>query len=148
MQWTSAPDRVRYVPGVIAAVIAPLPDQLLEEHATCGNPSMVTVGREAIAVAERAVMHDDTADPTTRTCREMSGAPALEVNDRRHDAPPRDHVCDTDCVYAVTLRIRTCHDSSRGNHDARMSSMRPNEQAEATCTGGGIAAARGTAHGA
>jgi hypothetical protein len=55
------------VPGVIAAVINVLPDELLEEHATGRDPAMVVVGSEAIAVTERAVMHDDPADTTART---------------------------------------------------------------------------------
>lgn len=114
-QWTSAPDGVRHVPGVIAADLAVLPDQLLEEHTARGYPVVLPVGREAIAVAERAVMHDDPASATARARREVSGTPAFEVNDGRHDAPPLDHVCDPDRVAPVTVRIRTCHDSSRGD---------------------------------
>jgi hypothetical protein len=64
VQWTSAPDRVRYVPGVIAAVIEPLPDQLFEEDATCWDPPMFAFGCGSGAVSERAVMHDDPADAT------------------------------------------------------------------------------------
>ena len=113
VQWTSAPERVRYVPGVIAAVITFLPDQLLEVDAAGRDPTMVVIGREAIAVAERAVMHDRSADSATRARPEVCGAAALEVNDCRHDAPPHDR--DPDHVVRVTVRIRTCDDSSRGS---------------------------------
>ena len=95
VQWTSAPDRVRYVPGVIAAVIDSLPDQLFEEDATRRDPPMLAVGRESIAVPERAVVHHDPANSTARTGREMSGTAALEVDDRRHGTPPPDPDRDT-----------------------------------------------------
>ena len=87
MQWTRAPDRVRYVPGV-AAVIGSLPDQLFEEDATRRDPTMFSVRRESVAVPERAVMHHDPADSTARTRREMCRTAAFEVNDRRHRMPP------------------------------------------------------------
>src|SRR6266542_1122943 len=115
MQWTRAPVRVRYVPGVIAAVIGSLPEQFLEEHAARRDPAMIGVGREAIAVPERPVMHDDPADATARALCEVAEVAAFEVNHRRHDAPPPDNVCDTDCVFPVTVRIRTCDGSSRGS---------------------------------
>ena len=89
VQWTSAPERVRYVPGVIAAVIDFLPDQLLEEDASRSDPPMLTVGRESIAIPERAVMDHDPANSTARRRREMCGAAALEVDDRRHGTPPQ-----------------------------------------------------------
>jgi hypothetical protein len=66
MQWTSVPDRVRYVPGVVGAIADFLPDELLEEYAAGRDPAMVAVGREAVAVAERPVMHDDPADAAPR----------------------------------------------------------------------------------
>jgi hypothetical protein len=44
------------------------------------------------------VVHDDPTDPGSRARGEVCGAAALEVNDRWHDAPPLDHVCDTDPV--------------------------------------------------
>jgi hypothetical protein len=52
---------------------------------------MVVIGREAIAVAERTVMHDHAAGATARARREVCGAAALEVNDNCHDTPPPDH---------------------------------------------------------
>jgi hypothetical protein len=51
---------------------------------------MVVIRREAIAVAERSVMHDSPADAATRARREVCAVAALEVNDSRHDAPPHD----------------------------------------------------------
>jgi hypothetical protein len=99
MQWTSVPDRVRYVPGVIGAVIDFLPDQLFEEYATCRDPAMVAVGSEAIAVTERAVMHDDAADSTARARREMSDAAAFEVDHRRHGPPPPECQSDTNVSF-------------------------------------------------
>jgi hypothetical protein len=82
VQWTSVPDRVRYVPGVITAVIDFLPDELFEEHATGRDPAMISVGCEAIAVTERPVMHHDAADPSARSRREMCDVAALEVDER------------------------------------------------------------------
>jgi hypothetical protein len=79
---------MRYVPGVIAAVIHFLPDQLFEEDATRRDPPMFAVGRETIAISKRAVMHHDPAKSTARTRREMCGTPAFEVDDRRHGTPP------------------------------------------------------------
>src|SRR5467141_3427380 len=98
MQWTSVPDRVRYVPGVIAAVIDFLPDQLFEEHAARWDPPMVAVGRDSVAVTERAVMHDDAAGPTARSRREVRRVAALEVDDRRHRRLPWT-LCDTDVSF-------------------------------------------------
>jgi len=74
---------------------------------------MIVVRREAIAVAERAVMQDRSADAATRARREVCSAAALEVNDSRHEAPPLDR--GPDHVVRVTVRIRTCDDSSRGS---------------------------------
>jgi hypothetical protein len=70
-------------------VIDFLPDELLEEHAAGRDPAMVAVGREAIAVAEGPVMHDDPTDTTARTRGEMCWVTALKMNHRRrHDLPP------------------------------------------------------------
>ena len=88
VQWTNVPDCVRYVPGVIAAVIDFLPDQLLEEHPSGGDPAVFGIGREAVAVAERAVMGDESTDPAARARREMSRIAAFEVNDCRHGRLP------------------------------------------------------------
>jgi len=51
---------------------------------------MLAIGRESIAVAERAVVHHDPADSTARMRREMCDVAAFEVNDRRHGVPPLD----------------------------------------------------------
>jgi hypothetical protein len=115
VQWTGAPDRVRYVPRVIAAVIDSGPDELFEEDATRWDPPMLAIGRESVAVSERAVMHHDPANSTARTGREMCGIAAFKVNDRRHGVPPLHDRPRNECVVLVTVRIRRRRDSSRGN---------------------------------
>src|SRR5437879_7380632 len=87
MNWIRAADRVRYVPGV-GLVLDVLSDQLLEEHAARRDPAVIGVRGEAVAVTERAVMHDDPADAAAGPRREVCGVTTLEVNDCRHDAPP------------------------------------------------------------
>jgi hypothetical protein len=95
VQWTSVPDRVRYVPGVITAVIYFLPDQLFEEHATRWDPPMVAIWGESSAITEGAVMHDDAAGASARPRREVCGVAAFEVDDRKHGPPPPGRQCDT-----------------------------------------------------
>jgi hypothetical protein len=104
------------VPGVIAAVIDFLPDELVEEHAACRDPAMLAVGRETIAVSECAVVHHDPANSTARTRREVCAVAAFEVNDRRHGYLPWTQSGKHECVVLVTVRIRTRHGSSRGNN--------------------------------
>jgi hypothetical protein len=90
---------VRDVPGVVAAVIDSVLDELFEGDATCRDPAMLAVGRESIAVPERAVVHHDLANSTARTSREMCGTAAREVDDGRHGAPPPDPSRDTNVSF-------------------------------------------------
>src|SRR5437870_11056695 len=88
MKRMSTRDRAWHVTGVVGLGLDVLRDQLLEEDAPRRDPAVVAVGSETVAVAERAVMHDDPTDAAAGPRCEVGGVTTLEVNDRRHDAPP------------------------------------------------------------
>jgi hypothetical protein len=119
---------VRYVPGVIGAVIDFLPDQLFEEYATRRDPAMVAIGAEPIAVTERSVMHDDAAESTARARREMCGTAALEVDHRRHGPPPLDANATRMCRSGNRQDTKTSREFKR-EFVGRVRSVRPSEQA-------------------
>lgn len=112
-QWTSVPDVVRYVPGSrVAIVVVRLPVRIsndeLEWNASRWDPAMIGVVRRAIAVAERAVPHHDPAHAVARSRGKVRGIPTLEVNDRRHDAPPpHDVVRPSIANVTIAQRHRT-----------------------------------------
>jgi hypothetical protein len=91
---------------------------------------MIALGPETLAISERAVMHDDAAD-AARTRSAMGGVAALEVNDRRHDAPP-----------LLTSATRTCFDPV----DAEDKERPPGNQEETRMTPHHFSAGTSAAH--